>query len=98
MRYGGGKRYHLEMPRNDDQEPGMTVVHDFTDYRPQHFGVDIADKVATITLNRPERKNPLTCESYAELRDTFRGLAAAESASAESVGAKPLKAVVLPGA
>ena len=30
---------------------------------------------ATITLNRPERKNPLTFESYAELRDLFRALA-----------------------
>ena len=35
-------------------------------------------KVATITLNRPERKNPLTLESYAELRDTFRNLAYAD--------------------
>jgi enoyl-CoA hydratase/carnithine racemase len=34
--------------------------------------------VATITLNRPERKNPLTLESYAELRDTFRDLAYAD--------------------
>src|SRR3546814_3820266 len=31
-------------------------------------------KGATVTLNRPERKNPLTFESYAELRDTFRAL------------------------
>jgi enoyl-CoA hydratase/carnithine racemase len=34
--------------------------------------------VATVTLNRPERKNPLTFESYAELRDTFRNLNDAE--------------------
>ena len=34
--------------------------------------------MATITLNRPERKNPLTLESYAELRDTFRNLAYAD--------------------
>jgi len=39
---------------------------------PEHFLMTVADKVATITLNRPERKNPLTFESYAELRDTFR--------------------------
>ena len=32
------------------------------------------DGIATVTLNRPERKNPLTFESYAELRDTFRSL------------------------
>lgn len=40
----------------------------------QHFLWQQEGKVATITLNRPERKNPLTFESYAELRDTFRAL------------------------
>lgn len=44
------------------------------DFKPQHFGWSIEGKVATVTLNRPERKNPLTFESYAELRDTFRAL------------------------
>ncbi|KPU83792.1 enoyl-CoA hydratase [Marinosulfonomonas sp. PRT-SC04] len=39
-----------------------------------HFLCDIADGVATIALDRPERKNPLTFESYAELRDWFRDL------------------------
>jgi enoyl-CoA hydratase/carnithine racemase len=39
-----------------------------------HFLWDFTDGVATITLNRPERKNPLTFESYDELRDTFRSL------------------------
>ena len=43
---------------------------------PQHFLWELDDHgVATVTLNRPERKNPLTFESYAELRDTFRSLA-----------------------
>lgn len=42
--------------------------------RPKHFRWEVADKVATVTLNRPERKNPLTFESYAELRDTFHAL------------------------
>jgi enoyl-CoA hydratase/carnithine racemase len=41
---------------------------------PKHFLWSEAGKVATVTLNRPERKNPLTFESYAELRDTFRSL------------------------
>ncbi len=41
---------------------------------PTHFLCDIADGVATISLDRPERKNPLTFESYAELRDWFRAL------------------------
>jgi len=48
---------------------------DFSDYRPRQFAWSLAGKVATITLARPERKNPLTFESYAELRDTFRALA-----------------------
>ncbi|MEO1919974.1 MAG: enoyl-CoA hydratase family protein [Paracoccaceae bacterium] len=39
-----------------------------------HFRCDIADGVATISLDRPERKNPLTFDSYAELRDWFRDL------------------------
>ena len=42
--------------------------------KPQHFQWSLDDKVATITLSRPEKKNPLTFESYAELRDTFRAL------------------------
>ncbi|MCW0235510.1 MAG: enoyl-CoA hydratase family protein [Ferrovibrio sp.] len=44
------------------------------DFKPKHFGWSVDDKVATVTLNRPERKNPLTFDSYAELRDTFRAL------------------------
>lgn len=40
-------------------------------YQPQHFALQVQDGVATITLNRPERKNPLTFDSYAELRDFF---------------------------
>ena len=41
---------------------------------PQHFLWRVQDRVATIRLNRPDRKNPLTFDSYAELRDTFRAL------------------------
>ncbi len=60
------------------------------DYRATHFAFAASDdgKVATITLNRPERKNPLTFDSYAELRDLFRALAYASD----------VKAVVLTGA
>lgn len=45
-------------------------------YQAKHFLWSVSDdgKVATITLNRPERKNPLTFDSYAELRDLFRSL------------------------
>ena len=46
--------------------------------RPQHFLWEVDDGVATVRLDRPERKNPLTFESYAELRDTFRKLADAD--------------------
>jgi enoyl-CoA hydratase/carnithine racemase len=44
------------------------------DWKPKHFRWQVAERVATIALNRPERKNPLTFESYAELRDTFQKL------------------------
>ena len=44
------------------------------EWRPKHFRWQVSDRVATVTLNRPERKNPLTFESYAELRDTFQRL------------------------
>jgi enoyl-CoA hydratase/carnithine racemase len=40
-----------------------------------HVKLELTDGVAHITLNRPERKNPLTFESYAELRDLFRRMA-----------------------
>jgi enoyl-CoA hydratase/carnithine racemase len=49
----------------------------FAGHAAKHFRWQCNDdgRVATITLARPEKKNPLTFESYAELRDLFRGLA-----------------------
>jgi len=44
-------------------------------YKAQHFNWQVLDKIGTLSLNRPDRKNPLTFESYAELRDLFRNLA-----------------------
>ncbi len=46
--------------------------------KPEHFIWEMKGRVATIRLNRPERKNPLTFQSYAELRDTFRALVYAD--------------------
>ncbi|MCB2113300.1 MAG: enoyl-CoA hydratase family protein [Parvularculaceae bacterium] len=43
-------------------------------FKPKHFKWTFEDGVARVSLNRPERKNPLTFDSYAELRDTFREL------------------------
>lgn len=43
-------------------------------FEPEHFIWHFHNGIATIKLDRPERKNPLTFESYAELRDTFREL------------------------
>jgi len=43
-------------------------------YRATHFRWECTDRVARITLARPERKNPLSFESYAELRDLFHQL------------------------
>jgi enoyl-CoA hydratase/carnithine racemase len=55
---------------------------------PQHFLWEVDGGVGVVTLNRPERKNPLTFDSYAELRDFF----------GELKEAKAIKAVVLAGA
>ncbi|OZI68922.1 enoyl-CoA hydratase family protein [Bordetella genomosp. 1] len=62
----------------------------YAGYEARTFLWDVSadGKVATITLNRPERKNPLTFDSYAELRDLFRGL----------VYATDIKVVVITGA
>jgi len=57
-------------------------------YAARNFQFEVSRAVATITLNRPERKNPLTFESYAELRDLFRAMAHADD----------VKVVVLSGA
>src|SRR3982750_2993687 len=56
-------------------------------YAAKHFGYSTLGKVATIRLNRPDRKNPLTFESYGELRDLFR----------EMVYATDIKTVVFTG-
>ena len=56
--------------------------------QPKHFLWKAEGKVGVITLNRPEKKNPLTFESYAELRDLFSSLK----------GEKEIKTVVLSGA
>lgn len=61
---------------------------DGASYRARHFLWEVSDGVATLTLNRPERKNPLTFDSYGELRDLFRELRYS----------KDVKVVVLRGA
>jgi len=71
----------------------MSMAHltrPFRDYAATHFRwqADADGKVATITLDRPEKKNPLTFDSYAELRDLFRGL----------VYASDVKTIVVTGA
>src|ERR1700681_1857558 len=58
------------------------------DFNPQHFLWRREGRVGVITLNRPERKNPLTFESYAELRDFFRTL----------VTVREIRAIVITGA
>lgn len=71
--------------------PTSTAGHQslFKDYRPKHFLWEMTDhdRVATIRLNRPERKTPVTFEMYAELRDLFCDLA----------DASDIRAVVLMG-
>jgi enoyl-CoA hydratase/carnithine racemase len=50
--------------------------------QPRHFLWRVEEKVGVVTLNRPERKNPLTFESYAELRDHFRTLERSDDVNA----------------
>jgi enoyl-CoA hydratase/carnithine racemase len=68
-------------------EPTLTGSR-LADYKARNFCYSAKDRIACITLNRPDRKNPLTFDSYAELRDLFRALAHADD----------IKAVVLTGA
>ena len=65
-----------------------TPTFELARFQPQHFQWQREGRVGIITLNRPERKNPLTFESYAELRDFFRAL----------VGVKEVRALVITGA
>jgi enoyl-CoA hydratase/carnithine racemase len=70
-------------------EPGLPrSATALATYQARHFAYRCDGAVATVTLNRPERKNPLTFESYAELRDLFEALRCAAD----------VKAVVLTGA
>jgi len=64
------------------------VSFDPATFAPKHFLWKFENGVATVTLNRPERKNPLTFESYDELRNTFRALN----------DSRDVKAVVIRGA
>jgi enoyl-CoA hydratase/carnithine racemase len=68
--------------------PANPVTLPLADYTPSHFLLTATDRVATVTLNRPERKNPLTFESYRELTDFFRACAFDDA----------VKAVVVTGA
>jgi enoyl-CoA hydratase/carnithine racemase len=51
------------------------VTLPLADYSARHVRFEVSGKVATLTLDRPDRKNPLTFESYAELADIFRAAA-----------------------
>lgn len=68
--------------------PANAVTLPVSSFRPAHFALEVAGKVATVTLNRPERKNPLTFESYRELTDFFLALQKDEE----------IKAVIVTGA
>lgn len=74
------------LPGEPQQLPGNRAT--LASYQASHFRFEAAGGVATLTLNRPERKNPLTFDSYAELRDLFRALAYADD----------IKAIVITGA
>jgi len=71
MRYLSGEQHQLPGNRRE-----------LADYSATHFQFDSSGGVATVTLNRPDRKNPLTFDSYAELRDLFRAMVYAEDIQA----------------
>lgn len=71
-----------------NSNPMRPQFHAMAGHQAKHFSYAFDAGVATITLNRPERKNPLTFDSYAELRDLFRALELAND----------VKVVVLTGA
>lgn len=50
----------------------QAIAPPLADHAAEHVLLSVADGIATLTLNRPERKNPLTFESYAELVGLFR--------------------------
>lgn len=64
------------------------AAESWRNYRAQHFDWSVDGAIARLVLNRPQRKNPLTFDSYAEMRDLFRGLNAESS----------IKVVVVSGA
>ena len=71
-------------------DPGLAAgnTRPAAGYQAKHFAWKVEDRVGHVTLNRPERKNPLTFDSYAELRDLFANLKYADD----------VKAVVINGA
>ena len=68
------------LPGQLHQLPGNR--QELKSYQARHFSFRMEGSVALVSLNRPERKNPLTFESYAELRDLFRNLAYADDVHA----------------
>ena len=70
------------MFKTGQKQPGRQLVKTQT----EHFRCEISDGIATIYLDRPDRKNPLTFDSYAELRDWFRDLHYADDINAVVFG------------
>ena len=68
------------LPGESHSLPGNRAM--LAEYQSRHFRYGVSDAVATITLDRPQRKNPLTFDSYAELRDLFRAMPYAEDVRA----------------
>ena len=75
-----------DLPVEAGSVPAKRVA--LTGHQARNFKFEVKDATAIITLNRPERKNPLTFESYAELRDLFRSFC----------DASDVKAIVITGA
>ena len=72
------------LPGHTHQLPGHHTL--MQGRQAKHFLLSMDQGVATVRLNRPERKNPLSFDSYAELRDLFRDLAYASDIRAVVLG------------
>jgi enoyl-CoA hydratase/carnithine racemase len=62
--------------------PASATTRPLAAHQPAHFRLAITGKVATVTLDRPEKKNPLTFASYRELADFFHAAAQDENVKA----------------
>jgi enoyl-CoA hydratase/carnithine racemase len=71
-----------------EHNPMRGQYREWADFKPKHFSFRLQNRVAVISLNRPERKNPLSFDSYHELRTFFYALRYAKDVNAVVIGSE----------